>query len=1512
MSWPLAHEFNEAVQNPRTAFADPDLRAAEAVVGATGLPLPRSGNFADVYQVRGADGRDWAVKCFTRPVVGLADRYARVSEALAAANLPFTVGFTYLTEGIWVGGAWRPAVKMEWVEGFQLNQVVRDNAAKPAVLSALGQMWGRLCKRLREAGIAHADVQHGNVLLVPGSRPGAFGLKLIDYDGMWLPALANTPSGESGHPAFQHPARAATRAYSADVDRFPHLVVATALKGLSVVGPALWAKCDTGDNLLFTEDDYKKPAESKLMKELWHAGDPGLQSLVGRLAIACGKPLPQTPWLDQLAPEGDVTPLDDATRREAAAALGVPLPVPVPLPPEPSYPSRPPEPVRVPAPVADLVPTPVTAAAVRPRAETAAGDEIDVELVAPKRPRGKKKKANRDEKTPAGGMPAWVLITGGALVMAAVAVAAVLFSGGKKPQETVQGSPAPPAVPVEPGAAPKAPAEDPKPKEKADPLVKDEAPDTVVPPAKVVAESVPYEPPSGEPPALKPRWTADVPHFCDHISFALTGRTLLAGSSRRGGGAALDVATGGRRDQFADLLKGPSATFFPLTGGRVGTWAPGAFTIDLWNDQTGERRQKLDLPAVPQDDTGCSPQVSLSRNARYAAVGWVRTQYASRPVSDLALRVFDLTTRNTVVSLDWTGGHVHFTADASRVLVAEFYGRCRWFKLPSGEPDGEWSLDAAAGPGHSITGTSANGSVLAHVGSLKRNGGLGTATVDGKTGAVLRLLTPTSGLDSSYRAGISADARRIAVPWADTQGNLVYDVSDLRTGAIIGRIASGAPLCSATFSPDGTALALTVGGAKPSVQLFDIPAGAAAPAPPAPGGPPDAATPPAPGPVAQLRVRWSAGTKTKMNGKVYIDRDGQAVAIVNSGVPWNIAAFDARTGASVRDLPDLTSNFFRMFRLEKGKFGYQDTAEKRVVVWDPAAGKATPVPFPTPAGLGGHTPYVNVSPDGRYIAAGHFVSGGGKEPTPTELRVIDTTTDQSVVMLDWLGGTTAFTADSSRVLVLDDTGRFRWFKLPAGQPDGEWAFGLKPNGFNARDLFISADGGVILYHGRPPQKEEAHHLLDGKTGAVLHSFPANRYLSYAGSVSDDGRHVMLLRTDGFGTGHTVEVRDVRGRLVASAKMSQAGDGARTTADISWKGRAVAMHDPGNKKVAVYDLPDLTGTAAAVPDPDVPPLKANRSIECQTKLTDAAPYFADDGQTLVLVATTGPVAAAAFNVRTGAAGKELTAPLKKGQFHHLFALEKAKVAIQSDTDKELLVWEPGTGKTSVRSFPAPAVPGGVPSVNVSPDGRYLAVGSARPAPGLKGAEAPLQVIDTVSRKPVVSLNWHAGATAFTADSTRVLVVDDTDRFRWFKLPAGRPDGEWAFDREPDGNNARLMGTSARGEAVLYHGRPPGKDEAAHLLDGKNGTVLHSFAAQRHLDTGGSVSDDGKSVMLITRATADGTHWAEVFDARGALCAAVKLPPGDRTVAVSWKTRVAAIYDRAAQRVTTYDLPAPAGP
>lgn len=230
MSWPTSQDYNEAIQNAASSMADPELKKGEATCNALGLPVPRSGNFADVYQFKGADGKMWAIKCFTRQVTGLEERYARIDEHLSKANLRFTVGFQYLKDGIRIRGKWYPLLKMEWVEGFTLNDFVRQNADKPHYLHAMTQMWGKLAGRLRKANFAHADLQHGNVLLVPGTTTSKLGLKLIDYDGMWVPALASKHSGEVGHPNFQHPLRIKDRLYNLDVDRFPHLVIACGLR----------------------------------------------------------------------------------------------------------------------------------------------------------------------------------------------------------------------------------------------------------------------------------------------------------------------------------------------------------------------------------------------------------------------------------------------------------------------------------------------------------------------------------------------------------------------------------------------------------------------------------------------------------------------------------------------------------------------------------------------------------------------------------------------------------------------------------------------------------------------------------------------------------------------------------------------------------------------------------------------------------------------------------------------------------------------------------------------------------------------------------------------------------------------------------------------------------------------------------------------------------------------------------------------------------------------------------
>ena len=76
-------------------------------VNALGLPVPRSGNFADVYQFKGGDGKMWAVKCFTRKVAGLQERYAKIDEHLDEGQASRSRSASSIfEEGIRVRGQW--------------------------------------------------------------------------------------------------------------------------------------------------------------------------------------------------------------------------------------------------------------------------------------------------------------------------------------------------------------------------------------------------------------------------------------------------------------------------------------------------------------------------------------------------------------------------------------------------------------------------------------------------------------------------------------------------------------------------------------------------------------------------------------------------------------------------------------------------------------------------------------------------------------------------------------------------------------------------------------------------------------------------------------------------------------------------------------------------------------------------------------------------------------------------------------------------------------------------------------------------------------------------------------------------------------------------------------------------------------------------------------------------------------------------------------------------------------
>ena len=278
--WPSMTDYQEALQSPSLAFTSSELRSGAAVENNLGLPRPICGTFASVYELVNGRRR-WAVKCFLRNTPDLHERYAKISKHLRKRQrLGYFVAFEYQEKAIRVRGELFPLVKMEWIEASQLNTFIEENLSNPRTLEKLGKHWEKLVTDLRSADIAHGDLQHGNVLVRSNGD-----IRLIDYDGMWVPTLKGQKSNETGHPDFQNPRRTQND-FHQDIDKFAASVIQISISALQY-DPSLWKKYNNGDNLLFRRGDFVDPNKSPLITDLRALNDDTIRKKLEFVIKAC-------------------------------------------------------------------------------------------------------------------------------------------------------------------------------------------------------------------------------------------------------------------------------------------------------------------------------------------------------------------------------------------------------------------------------------------------------------------------------------------------------------------------------------------------------------------------------------------------------------------------------------------------------------------------------------------------------------------------------------------------------------------------------------------------------------------------------------------------------------------------------------------------------------------------------------------------------------------------------------------------------------------------------------------------------------------------------------------------------------------------------------------------------------------------------------------------------------------------------------------------------------------------
>ncbi len=299
-SWPTPQDYNEAIQSPRACFTDPDLMYGQVMTNSIGLPRSMTGAFASVYKIVNGD-KSWAVRCFLTNRLDQRERYKHISNFVLFDDLDCTIDFYYLDEGIKIKGNWYPCLKMPWVEGETIDQYIVRQYKTPGALKQLLTDFHDMVDQLENAGIGHGDLQHGNIIVT------SEGLRLVDYDALYVPALAGRKSLELGHPNYQHPDRNEHH-YDQDVDNFSCWLIHASILAIAI-DPLLFERHGGGDEcLLFRRHDLASPEKSRLFDELKnHTSEHLREAAILLERMLWAQPL-TVPILDCPAEQLDILP----------------------------------------------------------------------------------------------------------------------------------------------------------------------------------------------------------------------------------------------------------------------------------------------------------------------------------------------------------------------------------------------------------------------------------------------------------------------------------------------------------------------------------------------------------------------------------------------------------------------------------------------------------------------------------------------------------------------------------------------------------------------------------------------------------------------------------------------------------------------------------------------------------------------------------------------------------------------------------------------------------------------------------------------------------------------------------------------------------------------------------------------------------------------------------------------------------------------------------------------------
>lgn len=276
-TWPTAEEYDNALRQRATTCSDPEIQCGTLKTHKDDPDWPLRLNGGGSLSVLVYQVGNKVVRCFTsdasRGIMPPADIIQRYEGLMAyqrnarkgRQTLPFLTHHLWIKPGFRIQNTWYPFLKLGYISNTQrLGDFLSREHHHPPTLKRLAELWLAMIRQMEQRGIAHGDLDWSNVLVEEDTGTHDLRLHLIDFDGIYVPELAQAASlgmglAEKGHLDFQYP----PRDFGPIMDRFSALVIYISLCALAHK-PVLWDRCHMSEvDPLLGAADFQRLSDSE-------------------------------------------------------------------------------------------------------------------------------------------------------------------------------------------------------------------------------------------------------------------------------------------------------------------------------------------------------------------------------------------------------------------------------------------------------------------------------------------------------------------------------------------------------------------------------------------------------------------------------------------------------------------------------------------------------------------------------------------------------------------------------------------------------------------------------------------------------------------------------------------------------------------------------------------------------------------------------------------------------------------------------------------------------------------------------------------------------------------------------------------------------------------------------------------------------------------------------------------------------------------------------------------------